>query len=1086
VLPWGRKRAGAQRLRLAEDHVIDVSDRELLAFAQGELDPEAHERIEQRLDESPGDRELVAKLAQLFGDEDATMDSQAADTSPGAGATSELDPARPRAGARLGRYLVIEELGFGGMGLVLRAYDPKLQREVALKCMRPGLLSSELQARLGREAQAMAKLNHRNVVSIYDVELLEQGLVIVMEYVEGTHLGRWLLEAGGPRPLPEVLAMFVAAGEGLLAAHAAGLLHRDFKPSNVLISKRGEAKVTDFGIAAIDGSHGSLPPSLASVGPGSLDADPLVDGGRLTEIGQVMGTPLYMPPEQLSGEPLSPAADQYAFCVSLWQGLCGTPPFTPPGGQGLGDLLLSKVEGPPRWPAVAAGVPRRFVDAIARGLHPDPAARWPSMTELLAELRSDPRARRRRIASAAVVLLGLAGGVGGWAWARARAEAACEAEGATIDTLWDAARADTIAAALHSTGLPYADDTWARAHPRIDAFAASWRAARTQACRGGEVEHTLTPRALAQARACLDEQRGFLRRFVQVLAAPDGTVVAEAALAVWSLPVAEACLDSTELERYAAELDDPRAQARAQAVRERLADARALRQTGRFAEALAVDQEALDEALALESPPLVAAVRIDEGDSLVELGRYHEAEATLEAAYRSAALAGDDAHMQRAASLLVFTVGNRLARPYDAARWAWLAAIARDRRHLPGSHPDVAAGLNNEAAVEWAQGKWHEARAHFEEALVLREAVLGPEHPEVATVLGNLGGVELELGDHRAARDHLERALAIETAAFGPDHPKLAKSLGNLGNVLLVAGDHAQALASHQRALAILDATLPPDHPDTARTLGNVGNVYAQLGRHEEALAAHQRTLAIFERTISPEHPDHVATLNNLATALQALGRYDEALEVQARSLAILERKEGAEQADVAMALNNLGSIHIERGAPDDALPVLRRALTIWERELGPDHPYVAAALLNLGVVHLARGEPSEALAMDQRALALWEASLEPQHPYPTSARLQIGLDLLALGRAREAVAPLERALADRQSSSQPLAALGEARFALARALWDGDGDRTRAAALAWQALDDRRALEPRPPRALHGVREWIERNDVPRPSPPP
>lgn len=1057
--------------------MIDVSDGELLAFARGELDPAARERMEQRLDESPADRELVAKMAELFGDADDTMEGRVGDTAHGAWEASEAGLARPRAGTRLGRYLVIEELGVGGMGLVLRAYDPKLQREVALKHMRPGLLSSELQARLGREAQAMAKLNHRSVVSVYDVEVLEQGLVIVMEYVEGEHLGHWL--ESRPRAWPEVLAMFIAAGEGLLAAHAAGLLHRDFKPSNVLVSRHGEAKVTDFGLAFIDDPHGSLPPSLSSLDHGALDAEPLADAGRLTELGQVMGTPLYMPPEQLTGQPLSPAADQYAFCASLWQGLCGEAPFAS-HRQGLDELLRHKLEGPPRWPAVASAVPRRFVDAIARGLHPDPAARWRTMTELLAELRTDPRARRRRLAGAAAVLLGLGAGVGGWAWARARAEAACEAEGAAIDAIWGVARADAIAAALRGTGLPYADDTWARARPRIDAFAEGWRAARTQACLDGEVERTLGPQVLARARACLDEQRGFLRRFVQVLTEADATVVAEAALAVWSLPVAEECLDPAALERSAAELDDPRAQARAQAVRERLAGAMALRQTGRFAEALAVDEQALEEVRGLELPQLLAAVRIDEGDSLIDLGRYGEAEAALEAAYRTAALAGDDARMHRAANLLVFTVGNRLGRPHDAARWAWLASIARDRRDVPDSHPDVAAGLNNEAAVEWTQGKWSEARAHFEEALELREAALGSDHPEVATVLGNLGGVELELGDHRAARAHLERALVIDTAVFGPDHPKLARSLSNLGNVLLVAGDQARALACHQRALAILEPTLPPDHPDTARTLGNVGNVYAQLGRYEEALATHERTLAIFERTLPPEHPDFVSTLNNLATAHQALGRFDDALAVQARALAILERKEGAEQADVAMVLNNLGSIHIERDAPDDALPVLRRALAIWERELGPGHPYVAAALLNLGEVHLARGEPSEALEASQRALALWEASLEPQHPYPTSARLQIGLDLLALDRAPEAVAVLERALADREASAQPRAALGEARFALARALWGG-GDRVRAAELAWQALDDQHALEPRPPRALRGVRAWIERNGVPR-----
>jgi serine/threonine protein kinase len=262
------------------------------------------------------------------------------------------------------------------MGRVLRARDPRLQREVALKEVRHGL-GAVGRIRLVAEARAMARLSHPNVVGVYDVEEQGDRLVLAMEYVAGTTLKAWL--RAEPRGWRAVLARFVEAGRGLSAAHNVGLLHRDFKPSNVLVSDSGVAKVTDFGLARAEGAP------LSGISTSEDDDDD--DDERLTRPGMIMGTPWYMAPEQHRGEDLGPAADQYAFCVALWEALCGVAPFT------RRKFVAQKHSGPPPWPK--RSVPRSIAKAVRRGLAAHPEKRWPSMELLLEALTIEDGPRRR-------------------------------------------------------------------------------------------------------------------------------------------------------------------------------------------------------------------------------------------------------------------------------------------------------------------------------------------------------------------------------------------------------------------------------------------------------------------------------------------------------------------------------------------------------------------------------------------------------------------------------------------------------------------------------------------------------------------
>ncbi|HEY0476067.1 MAG TPA: protein kinase [Kofleriaceae bacterium] len=302
---------------------------------------------------------------------------------------------------RVGRYEICQVLGAGAMGVVYRARDPELDRAVAIKVVRGGSVSSAGGVRLLREAQAMARLRHPNVVPIFDVGPAGDGVFVAMPLIDGGTLRSWLGDHS--RSFEAILDRFVAAGRGLAAAHAAGLVHRDFKPDNVLLGSDGGVHVADFGLARLAGDDVS-----AATSSGALPAGPLTSG-TLTQTGTVLGTPAYMAPEQLRGQASDARADQFSFCTSLWEAIYGKRPFPNPR-PGTDHPLRARLD------AIAAGpvAPRRrdrpawIAPLLARGLAGDPDQRWPSLQALLDAIAAQ-RAPRRwpRWLAAAIAVLGL-------------------------------------------------------------------------------------------------------------------------------------------------------------------------------------------------------------------------------------------------------------------------------------------------------------------------------------------------------------------------------------------------------------------------------------------------------------------------------------------------------------------------------------------------------------------------------------------------------------------------------------------------------------------------------------------------------
>jgi serine/threonine-protein kinase len=293
-------------------------------------------------------------------------------------------PVRDDVPASIGRFAILGKLGQGGMGVVYRGRDPTLHRDVALKLVTGA--GREARARLVREAHAMARVAHPNVVPVYEVGTVDDRVFVAMELVEGSTLSAWL--RARPRGWREIVRQLVDAGRGLAAAHRAGILHRDFKPDNILIGADGRARVIDFGLARNAGVEASRP-------------EPFVDG--LTRHGAVAGTPGFMSPEHFDGA-LTPLADQWSFAVTAYVALFGKLPFA---ATSLPELREAVLEGTVAVPPLGE-LPVAIADAVVRGMARLPEDRFPTLDALLDRLEAvlaDPgteaaasRRQRRRLA----------------------------------------------------------------------------------------------------------------------------------------------------------------------------------------------------------------------------------------------------------------------------------------------------------------------------------------------------------------------------------------------------------------------------------------------------------------------------------------------------------------------------------------------------------------------------------------------------------------------------------------------------------------------------------------------------------------
>ncbi|HWB73914.1 MAG TPA: serine/threonine-protein kinase, partial [Nannocystaceae bacterium] len=400
-----------------------------------------------------------------------------------------------------GRYLVMGALGKGGMGEVFTAYDPELDRKVALKRVQVETIArADRRARLLREAQAMAKIRHPNVIAVFDVGQIDDEVFIAMELVDGETLRAWLRREHTTTAIVEA---FLQAARGLAAAHELGLVHRDFKPDNVMVDRSERVQVLDFGLVASSVADSTRPDDDAS--------------DMLTRSHATVGTPAYMAPEQHAGTGADELSDQFALCVALFEGLHGARPFR---GETLHALATAVLAGAIVDPAQPRAIPRWLDRAVRRGLAVAPGERWPSMRELIAALeqglQAERRSQRRWLVIGAVVL---AGGAGALALAP---DHACDDATRPVDDVWSTSTRERLSTAFSESPTPRGRSSWPAIDAAIEARAEAWRAGYRQVCEAARAGDRGAVERADRARVCLHGQTNALASALEVLAIADG------------------------------------------------------------------------------------------------------------------------------------------------------------------------------------------------------------------------------------------------------------------------------------------------------------------------------------------------------------------------------------------------------------------------------------------------------------------------------------------------------------------------------------------------------------------------------------
>ncbi len=827
-------------------------------------------------------------------------------------------------------YRVEARLGHGGMGVVYRATDLRLDRSVALKVHAHAPRERDLDL-LRLEAQAMAHLAHPNVIEVFEVGTHEDRLFIAMEFIGGGTLRRWQQD----RPWPEVVAAYLEAGRGLAAAHRAGLVHRDFKPDNVLIGTDGRPRVADFGLVL--GLDAPLPETLeTSRSSGSAPSAPYSDPGSVPagiSARAIAGTPRYMAPEQAAGQGADHRADQYAFCVALHEALLGQPP-----------------DDEPTRPARAADVgPMALWRAIQRGLATKPDARHPDMDALLRAIERARRPSRRGPWLGAAATVGL--GVAALVWAREDPRATCRAEARAKVAAWEADRA-------RLPPDPPADDSSAPLSARVQSYGEQWRLLREAACETDPGDPRRDP-----AMRCLDEADLALKGTLAVLASLPASPDPERSL---PLPPLERCTLGTApgpgRPAPAAEIA-----AEVEAVLAEVARSDALVWSGDRETALAVARAALARAETLDYAPARIDAQLQVADAALEAGDLKLAGEHYEAGFYAAQGLGDDAAATDASGALI-KICTDLGEYERADRWVEHALTSYER--LGDDLALELSLLSSIGILRQEQGRFDEAREVQERAL----AMLPSAGDEIrrAKLHNTLGATYDYAGEHEQAIAHFERAIALFEARRGPDHPDNVYPLANLAWARLNRGEHEQAEPILHRAIELLRRTSASDTYALATLLSHLGTLHSERGQHQAALDAYQEALRVAEPELGAEHVLVIQLVMNSAGELNGLGQPERARQTYERALGMFERTVGPEHDDTALALVNLAGVLLEQGQPERALALARRATAIFSsRGDAQTRSPLVLTLSTTAEALLALERASEAVAPFERAVKI-------------------------------------------------------------------------------------------------------------------
>ncbi len=943
-------------------------------------------------------------------------------------------------GSHVGRYMILSLLGSGAMGVVYAAYDPGLDRKVALKLLHPSRqqLQNETareaaRARLMREAHALAKLSHPNVVAIHDVGLFQDQVFLAMEFVEGQTLSKWL--RAKPRQPDEVIEVMRYAGRGLAAAHEAGLTHRDFKPDNVLIGTDGRVRVLDFGLARSDDEDSSADDNplreAMHLSASKTRHEFGVSKLGLTRTGALVGTPAYMSPEQHLGDNADARSDQFSFCVALYEALYGQRPFS---GKTLTALAFNVIQGKVEPPSGSFHVSTKIRRAVLRGLNQTPDARFPSMLELLAELETQRSRGRFGWLALAAISAGSLGLVLGSSWLAKRDP--CTGAREHLAGVWDAPRKQLVHAAFSATKLPYAENVWQTVEISLDAYTNNWVAEHTAACEATRVTGEQSEDLLDLRMMCLDRRLTDLRALTDLYTQADAKTVEFATQGTADLPELAGCNDVEGLKAAIPPPTDPEARGQVKALREQLATARALDTAGRWDEGIAIGRRVEITADALAYPPVQAEARLILANLLQQTDDRKQAVKALYEAIEYASFGRDDHTVARAWIELVFVAGI-INSELEEALWCSRAAEVALAR--TGDDPMLRAHLQlNRSAVLNRKGDPDAALPDAQQALAAFIEKYGENHPQVHRALSNLGLIYKAQQKWELAEEVGNRAVAVVARISGESHPGMVALKTTLSHLAARRGDHERAKQLAVEAVNLAEQVMP-EHTRLAQAYAQLAGVYQETGETSKAYAEYQKALTI--QLLHPEKGYAIGvTFNNLAYLDLEQKKLSEAEQHFAKALPIFREAFGETHPHTLTVAMNLAEVVLKLGQPIKALDIMAQVEQA-HRTLSADDPALAESLTLHGEIYLGAGDPKKAEELLSRAMAVYPQVSEPS---------QIDPEL----KARTLLA-LARALSDDKRSADRVATLAQTAQDLLKPIPDADPDLVR---------DAKQLLQPRPP----------------------
>jgi serine/threonine protein kinase len=968
------------------------------------------------------------------------------------------EPSAEGVGTVIGPYKLMEQIGEGGFGRVFVAEQTEpLRRKVALKLIKPGMDSTQIVARFEAERQALALMDHPNIARVLDAGATESGRpYFVMELVRGVPITDYCDKHQlTPR---QRLELFLSVCQAIQHAHQKGIIHRDIKPSNVLVTAHdGQpvAKVIDFGVAKA--LHQQLSTHTIYTG-----------------FAQMIGTPLYMSPEQaeMSGLDIDTRTDIYSLGVLLYELLTGS---TPLERQQLAQAafdeirrLIREVE-PPRpslrlsssdslasiaalrhtEPAKLSRLVRGDLDWITmKALEKDRTRRYETANGLARDiqrhlcdepveasppstayrLRKFARKHRTALATAAALILLLLTGILVSTWQAVRALRA-EAEATTAAAAAGQARAEA------ERQKDSAEQAATReAEERVKAVAAKTEAQRREA-EANAVVAFFEDKVFAAGRP--KGQDGGLGHEVLLREAIHASLPA-LSTGFLDQPLVEAHLRLTLGNTFThlgdfAQAAEQYDRARALFLRQLSPDhPETLKSMGNLANSYA-DLNRHAEALQLREETLAAMKRVlgpDHPDTLKSMNSLADSYATLHRLTKASKLLEETlAARQRVLGPdhpdTLTSMGNLALSYRDLNRHAEALQLGQEtlaarQRVLGLDHPDTLTSRHNVALSYQDLNRHAEALQLGQETLAARQRVLPLDHPDTLKTMNNLALSYAALNRQAEAIKLNEETLAARQRVLPPDHPDTLTNMSNLAVGYTAVNRHTEASKLLEQTLAAQQRVLPPDHPGTLKSMNNLANSYHFQNRYAEALQLRLETLAAMKRVVGPDHPDTLKSMNSLANSYQVLNRHAEALQLREETLAIQKRVLPPDHLDTLMTMTNLANSYAVSSRQNEALKLREETLAAMKRVLPPDHPETLRSMHNLALSYTALKRHTEAIKLVEETLAARKRVLPPDHPDTLQSMNTLAVNYLVLKRYAEASKVLEETLAGQKRVLPP------------------------------------------------------------------